>query len=120
MRFSDIPITGYRIEVDEYALGQFVLEKFVERFGPEQILGADTNAYYSEYSVIIIAKEETEQLQDFGNQLEDELHEKGVSVSILIRSEEQILYGPRIKTKNLYPFASLKASSFDRTAQKKE
>jgi hypothetical protein len=43
MRFSDIPITGYRIEVDEYALGRFVLEKFLEQFGPEQILGADTN-----------------------------------------------------------------------------
>jgi len=43
MKFSDIPITGFRIEVNEYALGQFVLEKFLERFGPEQIVGANTN-----------------------------------------------------------------------------
>ena len=101
MRFSDIPIIGYRIEFDYYALGQFILEKFVERFGPEQILGANPKSYTDGYSVSIIAKEETEQLQDFGNQLEDELHEKGVSVSILVRSEDGILYGPRIKTQNL-------------------
>jgi len=121
MKFSDIPITGYRLEVNEYELGRFVLEKFLEQFGSEQILGADTNAYSDGgYAVIIIAKEETEELQNFGNQLEDELHEKSVSVSILIRSEKEILYGPRIKTENLYPFASLNASSFDETVQKKE
>lgn len=117
MKFSDIPIIGYRIEVDEYALGRFVLEKFVERFGAEQILGADTNRYSDgEYGVIIIAKEETEELRDFAFQLSDELYEKGISVSIPIRSEKEILYGPRIKTENLYPFVSLKASSFDETA----
>jgi hypothetical protein len=105
VKFSDIPIIGYRIEVDEYALGQFVLEKFVERFGPEQILGADTNRYSdSEYGVIIIAKEETEEMGDFAFQLSDELYEKGVSVSIPIRNADEILYGPRIKTKNLYPY----------------
>ena len=105
MRFSDIPITGYRIEVDEYALGRFVLEKFVERFGSEQILGADTNAYSDGgYAVIIIAREETKQLRDFGNRLEDELYEKRVPVSILIRNADEILYGPRIKTKHLYPY----------------
>ena len=110
MRFSDIPIIGYRIEVDYYALGQFVLEKFLERFGSEQILGANPKSYPDGYSVSIIAKEEIEELQKFGNQLEDELHGKGVSVSILVRSADQILYGPRIKTQNLYPY--------DVTAQK--
>jgi hypothetical protein len=110
MKFSDIPIKGYRIEVDEYALGQFVLEKFVERFGPEQIVGADTNSSYSSYDVIIIAKEKTEELRDFGFQLSDELSEKGVSVSILVRAKDQILYGPRLKTEYLYPY--------DITAQK--
>jgi hypothetical protein len=97
-------------------LGQFVLEKFVERFGSERILGADTNAYYGEYSVIIIANEETEELRDFAFQLSNELYEKGISVSIPIRNADEILYGPRIKTKNLYPFASFKAISFDETA----
>jgi hypothetical protein len=104
MKFSDIPIIGYRIVVDYYALGRFVLEKFLEQFGPEQILGADPKSYSDGYSVSIIAKEETEELQNFGNQLEDELHEKGISVSILVRSIDEILYGPRIKAENLHPY----------------
>ena len=111
MRFSDIPITGFRIEVDEYALGQFVLEKFLEQFGPEQIVGADARPYPDGgYGVIIIAKEKTEELRDFGIQLSDELYEKRISVSILVRAEDQILYGPKIKTEYLYPY--------DGTAQK--
>jgi hypothetical protein len=111
VKFSDIPIIGYRIEVDEYALGQFVLEKFVERFGFEQILGADTSRYSDDgYGVIIIAKEKTEEMVDFAFQLSDELYEKGVSVSIPIRNADELLYGPRIKTKNLY--------SYDVTAQR--
>ena len=105
MRFSDIPIKGYRIEVDEYALGQFVLEKFLERFGPEQIVGADTRAHSDGgYGVTIIAKEETTEMQDFAIQLSDELYEKNVSVSIPIMMEDEILYGPKIKTEYLYSY----------------
>ena len=105
MRFSDIPIKGYRIEVDEYALGEFVLEKFVERFGPEQIVGANTRAHSDGgYGVTIIAKEETKEMRDFAIQLSDELYEKRVYVSIPIITEDEILYGPRIKTKHLYPY----------------
>ena len=110
MKFSDIPITGFRIEVDEYALGQFVLEKFLEQFGPDRIVGADTNSSYGSYDVIIIVKEKTEELRDFGFQLSDELYEKQISVSILVRPEDRILYGPKIKTEYLYPY--------DGTAQK--
>ena len=105
MKFSDIPITGYRIEVDEYALGQFVLEKFLERFGPEQIVGANTNAYPDDgYGVIIIVKKETEEMWNFAIQLSDELYEKHVSVSIPIMTEDEILYGPKIKTEYLYSY----------------
>ena len=111
MKFSDIPIKGYRIEVDEYVLGQFVLEKFLERFGPEQIVGADTRAHSDGgYGVTIIAKKETEEMWNFAIQLSDELYEKRVYVSIPIMAEDQLLYGPRIKTEYLYPY--------DRTAQK--
>ncbi len=102
MRFSDIPITGYRIEVDEYALGEFVLEKFLERFGPEQIVGADTRAHSDGgYGVTIIAKEKTEEMRDFAIQLSDELYEKRVYVSIPIMTENRILYGPGIKKEQI-------------------
>jgi len=106
MKFSDIPITGFRIEVDEYALGEFVLGKFVERFGPEQIVGADARSHPDGgYGVVIIAKEKTEEMRNLATQLSDELYDKRVYISILIRPEDEILYGPRLKTEYLYPYS---------------
>jgi len=46
------------------------------------------------YGVIIIVKNETEEMWNFAIQLSDELYEKHVSVSILIMTEDEILYAP--------------------------
>ncbi|MBI1925767.1 hypothetical protein HYR99_16140 [Candidatus Poribacteria bacterium] len=40
MKFPDlpIPITGFKIEVDHWALGYYLFERLQEKFGLEQIL----------------------------------------------------------------------------------
>ena len=89
MRFSDIPIRGFRIEVDHWALGQFVLERFHEKFGLEQILGVDSQKYPGEYDVVVQVKEETPEIQDFALELIDEIQEKGVNVLIITTDEDR-------------------------------
>ena len=88
MRFSDIPIRGFRIEVDHWALGQFVLERFQEKFGAEQILDVDSKKYPGEYDVVVQVKEKTTEIRDFSLELIDELQEKGGNVIIVARSED--------------------------------
>ena len=89
MRFSDIPIRGFRIEVDHWALGQFVLERFQEKFGTEQILDVDSKKYPGEYNVVVRVKEETPEIRDFSLELIDELQEKGVNVIIIAIHADQ-------------------------------
>ena len=89
MRFSDIPISGFRIEVDHWALGQFVLERFQVKFGAEQILDVDSKKYPGEYDVVVRVKEETPEIRDFSLELIDELQEKGVNVIIIAIPADQ-------------------------------
>ncbi len=89
MRFSDIPIRGFRIEVDHWALGQFVLERFQEKFGLEQILNVDSQKYPGEYNVVVLVKEETPEIRDFSLALIDEIQEKGVNAIIIALPADQ-------------------------------
>lgn len=89
MRFSDIPIRGFRIEVDHWALGQFVLERFQEKFGTEQILDVHSKKYPGEYDVVVRVKEETPEIRGFSLELIDELQEKGVNVIIIAIPADQ-------------------------------
>ena len=89
MRFSDIPIHGFRIEVDPWALGQFVLERFQEKFGKEQILDVSSRKYPGEYNVRVKVKEKTVEIRDYSLELIDELQEKGVNGIVIAIPEDR-------------------------------
>jgi hypothetical protein len=88
MRFSDIPIRGVRVEVDHWVLGQFILERFEDEFGTEQILGVDPESYPGEYFVDVNVKNTTPEILEFSDKLEEELQEKGINVVIMSKSAD--------------------------------
>jgi hypothetical protein len=93
MKFPDIsnipvPITGFKIEVDHWALGYYIFQELQEKFGPEQILQFDPRSFPGEYSIHITAKEKTPEIEEFSKKLAEDLQEKGISVYIWLRLEK--------------------------------
>jgi len=91
MKFPDlpIPITGFKIEVDHWALGYYLFERLQEKFGLEQILDVNPRSVGGENYIYIQVKEKTPEIQGFSKELEEGLQEKGVSVSIILEIEKK-------------------------------